>query len=200
MYLPKEMSQIDDTRLIGHWHGNTIPVYDVTSIHGLNQIIGYVKHTNANNGTVLYRGQAHLHEKLIPSILHGNPSSTEIENRSKKLEETIKSIVNDEKMQTLLHFDDSTAERSFYKQHVTESMLQHYGFRTRFQDFVDNHWTALWFGLHELKKAPMKGCVGSDPYYNYYYTKRNKVLALSEKVPTSLRLKEPEIKSLPAKP
>lgn len=200
MYLPKEMSQIDDTRLIGHWHGNTIPVYDVTSIHGLNQIIGYVKHTNANNGTVLYRGQAHLHEKLIPSILHGNPSPAEIVDRSKKLQDTINSIVTDEKMQTLLHFDDSTVERSFYKQHVTESMLQHYGFRTRFQDFVDNHWTALWFGLHELQKEPMKDCVGTDPYYNYYYTKRKKVLPSKEKAPVSMHLKEPETKNLPNKP
>ena len=200
MYLPKEMSQIDDTRLIGYWHGKTIPVYDVTSIHGLNQIIGYVKHTNANNGTVLYRGQAHLHEKLIPSILHGSPSHDDVEIRNRNLKETIESIVNDDKMQTLLHFDDSTSERSFYKQHVTESMLQHYGFRTRFQDFVDNHWTALWFGLHELNKTLMPGCMDPCLYYYYYYTKRYHLLSSPQKAPTSMRLKEPELRALPPMP
>ena len=85
MYLPKELASIEDTRLVGYWHDGKVPVYEVTTVHGLNQMVGYVKHTNANDGTVLYRGQARLYEKLIPSILHENPTEAELKTRSQKL-------------------------------------------------------------------------------------------------------------------
>lgn len=52
-------------------------------------------------------------------------------------------------------------------------MLQHYGVRTHCQDFVDNHWTALWFALYELKKCREKGQTAKTNYYNYYYVKEN---------------------------
>ena len=44
---------------------------------------------------------------------------------------------------------------------VIEAVLQHYGATTYCVDFVDNHWTALWFGLYEWDKA------------NYRYLLRN---------------------------
>lgn len=34
------------------------------------------------------------------------------------------------------------------KKIIIECMLQHYGIKTRFLDLVDNHWVALWMGLH----------------------------------------------------
>ena len=37
--------------------GNTVPVYDVSSTHALNQIIGYAKFINKEYGEVLYRGE-----------------------------------------------------------------------------------------------------------------------------------------------
>ena len=108
MYLPKKLSSIEDTRLIGYWHEDKVPVYEVTTVHGLNQIVGYVKHTNANHGTVLYRGQARLHEKLIPSILHGNPTKAELHTRNRELSKYVKCIAGDKRMQNLLHFDKET--------------------------------------------------------------------------------------------
>lgn len=200
MYIPKELSSIEDTRLVGYWHNNKVPVYEVTTVHGLNQIVGYVKHTNANHGTVLYRGQARLHEKLIPSILHGSPTKLELKTRNQELSNYVKRIATDDRMQSLLHFDVSTDDRYFYKQHVIESMLQHYGLRTHFQDFVDNHWTALWFGLYELKKEPMPGCPTDCEYTQYYYTRRNSILAVKEKAPACLSLKSPELEPLPPAP
>ncbi|MBQ8579833.1 MAG: hypothetical protein IJ448_03985 [Oscillospiraceae bacterium] len=110
MYIPKELSSIEDTRLVGYWHNNKVPVYEVTTVHGLNQIVGYVKHTNANHGTVLYRGQARLHEKLIPSILHGSPTKLELKTRNQELSNYVKRIATDNRMQSLL---EQTALRYF---------------------------------------------------------------------------------------
>ena len=71
---------------IGKWGKTQTPIYDVPSMHSLNQLVGYVKHINAGNGTVLYRGQCKLYEKVIPSIKHD--LSKEYEN-SKKLNNTL---------------------------------------------------------------------------------------------------------------
>lgn len=200
MYIPSELASIGDTRLLGFWHNNQVPVYDVTTVHGLNQIVGYIKHTNANHGTVLYRGQAQLHEKLIPSILHGNPDQAELKKRRCELSKYVANIAKDDKMQRLLHFDNDTSDRSNYKEYVIESMLQHYGLRTHFQDFVDNHWTALWFGLYSLEKERMPGCPSEQEYLQYYYSRRKSVLSTKEKAPECLTLKKPELASYPPKP
>ena len=200
MYIPKELTSIENTRLIGYWNNEQTPVYEVTSVHGLNQIIGYVKHTNADYGTVLYRGQARLHEKLIPSILHGNPDEKELKKRNKNLKKHVNNILADDKMNTLLHFDESTSNREFYKRYVAESMLQHYGVRTHFQDFVDNHWTALWFGLYELKKQKMPGAPASSDFYEYFYERRNKQYDVAVKSPECLKIKEPVLTQIPSQP
>ena len=200
MYIPKELTSIENTRLIGYWNNEQTPVYEVTSVHGLNQIIGYVKHTNADYGTVLYRGQARLHEKLIPSILHGNPDEKELKKRNKNLKKHVNNILADDKMNTLLHFDESTSNREFYKRYVAESMLQHYGVRTHFQDFVDNHWTALWFGLYELKKQEMPGSPASSDFYEYFYERRNKQYDVAVKSPECLKIKEPVLTQIPSQP
>ena len=68
-------------------------------------------------------------------------------------------------MQGTLHFGEDLAERTNYKKIVVESMLQHYGVRTYCHDFVDNHWTALWFSLYELKKEREKGQSKKTNYY-----------------------------------
>ena len=200
MYLPKETLTIDDTRLIGYWHDNKVPVYEVTTVHGLNQIVGHIKHNNANHGTVLYRGQANLHERLIPSVLHGSPTHSELVKRADELSKHIEAIIADKGMRKLLHFDENMTDRSFYKRYVVESMLQHYGVRTHFQDFVDNHWTALWFGLYELKKDLMPECTHDCEYYYYHYARRAPRLKEKCKAPECLSLKAPELSPLPDAP
>ncbi len=199
MYFPKEMSSIKDTRLIGHWHNGAVPVFDVASIHGLNQIIGYVKHMNSGHGTVLYRGQAHLHPTLIPSILHGNPNQSQIEDRKRQLSSHIHNILCDDDLCGYLNFNDKGLKhRKNYKQHVTESMLQHYGVRTHFQDFVDNHWTALWFGLFEQKREPLAGYPFDSGLEQFFYQRRSAILSAKESAPECLALKEPDyIKIVP---
>ena len=36
-------------------NGHTVPVFDVSTHHALNQIIGYMKYINRDYGTVYYR-------------------------------------------------------------------------------------------------------------------------------------------------
>lgn len=163
MYRPENLS-IDGTRFLGRWNG-IIPVYDVLTMQGLNAIVGCVKHNNAAYGTVLYRGQTELHPKLIPSILHGNPDKVERKKREKSVDFYVDKILNDALMQGTLHFGEDLAERTNYKKIVVEAMLQHYGVRTYCHDFVDNHWTALWFSLYELKKEREKGQSKKTNYY-----------------------------------
>lgn len=200
MEYPKELSIIKDTRLIGYWHNEKILVFDVTSVHGFNQIVGYVKHINANEGTVLYRGQTKLHPTLVPSIMHGSPNEETLRIRETNLSQYVDRIINDERMKTLLHFGEDTNKRLFYKQHIVESMLQHYGLQTHFQDFVDNHWTALWFGLFECKRALMKDATKAHPYYWHYYERREHTLDTTEKAPECLVLKKPVPKEVPTEP
>lgn len=171
MYRPENLS-IDGTRFLGRWNG-IVPVYDVFTMQGLNAIVGCVKHNNAAYGTVLYRGQTELHPKLIPSILHGNPDREERKRREKEVNLYVKNILSDTLMQGTLHFGDDLEERANYKKIVVEAMLQHYGVRTYCHDFVDNHWTALWFSLYELKKEREKDQSKKTDYYNYCIKKES---------------------------
>lgn len=198
MYRPEHLS-IDGTRYLGRWN-SIVPVYDVSTMHGLNAIVGCVKHNNAEYGTVLYRGQANLHEKLIPSILHGNPDREEIKRREKAVGTYINNILRDKLMQTTLHFGEELNERRNYKKIVIEAMLQHYGVRTHCQDFVDNHWTALWFALYELKKCREKGQTAKTNYYNYYYVKRKYLSAIEHEKPSALEIEKPEFFKIPPEP
>lgn len=201
MYIPNENVNIKDTKFLGYWN-HTVPVYHILSIHGLNQIIGHIKHNNGSEGTVLYRGQAQLYDQLIPSILHEispKGKDDELKRRKKELEKFIDNIIQDEKMRKALHFDETVKNREFYKRYVIESMLQHYGVHTRFQDFVDNHWTALWFGLYELEKRHV-GTIDTKNYYKYIYKRRKGILSKKQQHPKSLTLKIPQYHCLPPKP
>lgn len=198
MYRPENLS-IDGTRFLGRWNG-IVPVYDVFTMQGLNAIVGCVKHNNAAYGTVLYRGQTELHPKLIPSILHGNPDREERKRREKEVNLYVKNILSDTLMQGTLHFGDDLEERANYKKIVVEAMLQHYGVRTYCHDFVDNHWTALWFSLYELKKEREKDQSKKTDYYNYYYQKRKPFLNKKCPKPACLELDAVKKVQLPDEP
>lgn len=49
--------------------GNSVPIFDVCSFNGLNQIIGYAKYINPDK-KILYRGECRLHNSMRPSINH----------------------------------------------------------------------------------------------------------------------------------
>lgn len=151
MIIYPKATDFQKATFIGTWEHSPIPIYDVPTMHSLNQLVGYVKHINAANGTVLYRGQCSLYEKVVPSIKHD--LATEKDNND-RLEEAIKAILAEEPLLKYLGLKNvDVAGWELFQKLVVEAVLQHYGATTYCVDFVDNHWTALWFGLYKWDKA-----------------------------------------------
>lgn len=126
-------------------NGEEAAIFDVADYRALNQIIGYAKFINTDYGDVFYRGEAHLHSTLLPSISR-KASSWKYE---EQLSNVIGSAIKDEK------FSKFAKLRGFKGKNntslVAEAALQHYGYSTHFIDVVDNHWVALWFGLNSFR-------------------------------------------------
>lgn len=132
---------------LGYWNESDIPIYDVPSMHSLNQLVGYVKHINAGNGTVLYRGQCKLYEHVVPSIMHDLAT---IKNNKRRMNSAINGILYDAPFRKFFGLKNETIVGwQLFQRLIVEATLQHYGAKTFCVDFVDNHWTALWFGLYE---------------------------------------------------
>lgn len=134
-------------------NGHRAPVFEVMSMHGLNQIIGHAKFNNRQYGNVYYRGQCNLYDKLMPSLFRGC-KKTRV---ASDLKGIIKKIIADKELANVLKVDMKDLNRSTIK---VEGILQHYGLPTRFLDLVDNHWIALWMGNNyfESKKIKNKYC------------------------------------------
>lgn len=131
---------------LGTWDDSEIPVYDVPDMHTLNQLVGYVKHINAGEGTVLYRGQCKLYPEVIPSIRHEQDKYDE---NKERLKESVEATMRCLECLKFLGLRRPEIEGwKLYQEVVIEAVLQHYGACTYSVDFVDNHWTALWFGLN----------------------------------------------------
>lgn len=155
----KNNLKIAGTDYVGDYsfsNGRDVPIYEVHTIHGLNQMIGYAKFNNNNYGNVFYRGECKLHQSLIPSLFRGCKYTSA---RTKKLNELLHIIHADDRLERELKLRDADPEKQDIK---TEGMLQHYGVPTRFIDVVDNHWIALWMGLHKIQSLKKIG-----QYYHY---------------------------------
>ena len=126
-----------------------IPIYEVSSIHGLNRLIGYSKFMNKDVGKVLYRGQNRLYGSLTPSLMRGKKYSD-------KCLHNLKSLVNKIMLDSLLNKQFNLPAGCNSNRSVIEGALQHYGISTRFIDLVDNHWTALWMSLYEPETIKSK--------------------------------------------
>lgn len=169
---------------VGTWGPSPIPIYDVPSMHALNQLVGYIKHINASNGTVLYRGQCSLYKQVVPSIKHD--LSTEEENKA-RLEETMKAVLGEDSLLKFLGLKNTDVKGwELFQMLVIEAVFQHYGATTYCVDFVDNHWTALWFGLYQWDKSTSRyllrnnsGC-GEDGSYIIKSSQLEKVIPPTE--------------------
>lgn len=129
--------------------GTSVPMFEASTLHGLNQLVGYVKYCNRTHYDILYRGEASFHKSFIPSLYRKYPN---VVHANQKLSSLIENIVLDKHMMKQLHISNPQSERDKY---IVESMLQHYGLSRHFLDVVDNHWIALWMGLNrwtELNK------------------------------------------------
>ena len=125
--------------------GQSVPIYEVSNVHALNQLVGYAKFINQSYGDVYYRGECKLHDSLIPSLFRGR-TNTSI---AAQLNTLIKKVFTDNNMKKQLKLDEADSVSSALK---IEGVLQHYGIKTRFIDVVDNHWVALWMGLNQNEK------------------------------------------------
>ena len=138
--------------------GNYAHVYEVFTFHGLNQMIGYVKFNNKQCGPIYYRGECKLHPTVLPSLLRFGKKESSY--HIKNLNNVVDRIIKDKDLIKTLRLD--LCQNELEKRIIVEALLQHYGVPTRFVDFVDNHWVALWMGLN-------KACSASkvNTYYSY---------------------------------
>ena len=139
---------------MGTWGDSQIPVIDVPNMHALNQLVGYVKHINAGNGTVLYRGQCELFKYVNASIVRDKDQFEFHKNRLEQAKDRIRQ--DDPFLKYLGLRQDDVKGWNLYQGLVIEAVLQHYGAKTYCVDFVDNHWTALWFGFNEWNGTTKK--------------------------------------------
>ncbi|WP_420885012.1 FRG domain-containing protein [Adlercreutzia muris] len=125
--------------------GRIVPVYEVKTVHSLNQLIGHVKFNNRNYGKVLYRGECKLHSTLKPSLFR---NCRKTEKGSSRISRLAKSVHEDPLLCKSLKLEECAQN---HRVHLVEGLLQHYGARTRFIDVVDNHWVSLWMGLNRAQ-------------------------------------------------
>ena len=130
--------------------------FDVESPHALSQIAGYAKYCLSEGGPVYFRGQAKHYEKMRPSLFRGVATSATADARIRKLRDYIRSQSGSGDI-----FIKNTPE------HAYEPILQHYGFKTRWLDVVDNVWSALWFACH------MTHAVGKNDQYLHFDLNKN---------------------------
>ena len=150
---------INGTKYVGNHEftcGNSVPIYEVLTVHAFTQLIGHAKFNNQSFGNIYYRGECKLHDSLKPSLFRNikNPGPS-----TNRLVRFIQKFIDDEYMQRELKLPANDPETSKTK---VEGMLQHYGIPTRFVDVVDNHWIALWMGLNKADKPKQ-----INQYYHY---------------------------------
>jgi hypothetical protein len=117
-------------------------VYHVRKPSVLVQAAGYLKHLRAkspHNKSVYFRGQSKLYPTLPPSLYRGLTKPDARDQRDAKMQVFLKRVRKEQKV--LRAVDE----------HIREPLLQHYGFKTRWLDVVDNVWVALWFACHTAR-------------------------------------------------
>ena len=141
--LPASTIAIKGATIEGRWSEADIPVFCVYTPHEFNQLVGYVKFINASNGTVLYRGQNKDYNNLKPSGARDKKKAV--------ASSLIENVLGDADILNYFKLDDpEIVGWKKYQEIIIEAALQHYGGKTYCMDFVDNHWCALWFGLHKF--------------------------------------------------
>lgn len=165
--------RIKDTAFVREFkfnNGHSVPMFEVLSMHGLNQIIGSAKFNNKDAANVYYRGECKIHDSLIPSIFRGCIRTS----KAKDLHSLIEKIRHDHKMKTSVKLSGNSSSKAIDTAKV-EGMLQHYGVKTRYLDLVDNHWVALWMGnnSHASIKALKDYC--------HYYQREIPLIDIAER-------------------
>lgn len=130
--------------------GYSVPIFDVFSFNGLNQVIGYAKYINPDK-KILYRGECRLHDSMRPSINHNISSQRARDKANSRINKMITDALSDDIFSKYIRLSKTNNQDRF----ILESVLQHYGISTHCIDVVDNHWVALWFGQNKCIKRKM---------------------------------------------
>lgn len=165
---------IAGTRMTGCYtmSGNDIPVYEADTIHGLNQLIGYVKYKCREYGDVLYRGQARLYPSLIPALLRPfkqknavirTPSIKRVQALGTLISTVMSTPIKGRRNKSVARDLNVDASIDPYARYKVEGILQHYGVPTKCIDLVDNHWIALWMGLNNCIETK----ISQSRYFHY---------------------------------
>lgn len=150
-------SRVDGAKYIGKHKfksGHQVPLYELNTTGALNQIIGHGKFNNSEYGKVYYRGISNLYDNVLPSLMRNRARGIPYD-----LTQTLKSICDDPYLKESLKLRDLIVSHSIenkkinkrilrFNKYCAEALLQHYAGSTRFLDIVDNHWIAIWMGLH----------------------------------------------------
>lgn len=118
--LPSTLT-ISGSKCAGTYHfscGNSVPIYEVGTVHALNQVIGHAKFNNQSYGNVYYRGECTLHPSLKPSLFRKGKNT---EKATERISQLIQRFVNDTYMQKELKIVPGDFETSKCK---IEGMLQ----------------------------------------------------------------------------
>ena len=109
--------------------------------HGLIQAAGYIKHNVARSGIygVYFRGQREIYDTFRPTLYRGLKNKKSTVSKNTEINKLLKKIRDENKVLRDV------------KDYTLEPLLQHYGFKTRWIDVVDNIWIALWFSCHKAQ-------------------------------------------------
>lgn len=136
--------------------GHSVPLYDIKSTGAFNQLVGFAKFLNSEYGNVYYRGVSGLYDNVLPSLMRSRAKGIPFD-----LTDIINRIMQDERLKESLKLRSKVIPKSDsdhrlnrqidrFNKYTVEALLQHYVGSTRFLDIVDNHWIALWMGLHKF--------------------------------------------------
>ncbi|WP_320174965.1 FRG domain-containing protein [Maridesulfovibrio sp.] len=120
--------------------------FDIETPHALSQLAGYAKYSLSEFGPVYFRGQSKHYGEMRPSLFRGIERSGTGDARVRQLQDYIKLQAKENSI-----FITNTPENAY------EPILQHYGFKTRWIDIVDNIWSSLWFACHKATTAGKYG-------------------------------------------
>lgn len=150
-------SRVDGAKYIGKHKfksGHQVPLYELNTTGALNQIIGHAKFNNSEYGRVYYRGISGLYDNVLPALMRKRARGIPDD-----LTQILKSICENPYLKESLKLRDLRVSHSLedkcinkrilrFNKYCAEALLQHYAGSTRFLDIVDNHWIAIWMGLH----------------------------------------------------
>ena len=137
-------------------NGHSVPIYDVSSTNALNQLIGHVKFANSFYGNVYYRGVSGLYDNVLPSLMRNR-----VRGIPNDLCQILKSVCENSYLKQSLKLKNTITPKNSkehslnkrierFNKYRVEALWQHYAGSTRFLDVVDNHWVALWMGMHNF--------------------------------------------------